>query len=406
MADPTNLNTGAGADTIGVTLPADTLAPDTEAPRLTGDEIILRAQRVGSDILGPSAQDADRATGPTLANFDALAEAGLLGLAIPVMYGGLDARGAVQRHYTAILSSYCGVTTFIQAQHHGASRMIANGSNNLLKSTLLPALAAGKRMCAISFAHLRRPGPPVLRAAVSADGCRLSGVAPWVTGWGLMDQVVFGATLPDESFIYVWSPADRNQYPTLFDEGAPTDGNWGAMRATPPIPLCTMNASATVALELENWFVPHSHILSYSTRETMQRNDRNGVLGATAMPVGCAVAGVRLLCETADKKSSLSAIRRAANSFAAELDEVKNQIELWIDRSGEEDFFENAVRIRAWCIELALRTAHAAITAVSGSANALDHPAQRLIREAMFYTVQAQTREVMDATLARLERPV
>jgi len=56
------------------------------------------------------------------------------------------------------------------------------------------------------------------------------------------------------------------------------------------------------------------------------------------------------------------------------------------------------------CIELAMRAAHAASAASSGSANYLWHPAQRLLREAMFYTIQAQTFEVMDATLARLER--
>ena len=62
------------------------------------------------------------------------------------------------------------------------------------------------------------------------------------------------------------------------------------------------------------------------------------------------------------------------------------------------------MRIRAWCIEAAVRAAHAAVTASSGAANTLTHPAQRLLREAMFYTIQAQTQEVMDATLARLER--
>ena len=43
------------------------------------------------------------------------------------------------------------------------------------------------------------------------------------------------------------------------------------------------------------------------------------------------------------------------------------------------------------------------MTVTSGGAKSLTHPAQRLLREAMFYTIQAQTHEGMDATLARLE---
>ena len=128
-----------------------------------------------------------------------------------------------------------------------------------------------------------------------------------------------------------------------------------------------------------------------------------GVLSATAMPLGCAAASCKIVRETAQRRG-LSPIERAANSLEAELEDLRSTVDEAAGRTAEPDFFTTAVAVRAWCIEFALRAAHAAITAVSGSANALSHPAQRLIREAMFYTVQAQTQEVLDATLARLER--
>src|SRR5262249_55057099 len=156
----------------------------------------------------------------------------------------------------------CGVTTFTQAQHHGPSRMIASGPNDTLKHLLLPDLAAGRRMCAISFAHLRRPGPPVLRAEPVEGGYRLNGTAPWVTCWGLMAEVVFGATLPDGRFVFLWSPGDRADFPDLFDGSAPPDGAWGSLHASAPLPLCAMNASATVELTLSDWFIPQAHWLS------------------------------------------------------------------------------------------------------------------------------------------------
>lgn len=386
------------ADAIGAGLPQDSEAQPTEEAA-----ILAAAREVCETTLGPNAEATDRGTGPNRANFEALAGKGLLGLAIPKEYGGLDANGATQRKFTQLLASYCGVTTFTQAQHHGPSRMIANGPNPELKRRLLPELAAGKRMSGISFAHLRRPGPPVLRAEPVAGGWRLQGTAPWVTGWGLISQVAFGATLPDGRFLYVWSPTGREEFPDLFATIDPPEGNWGTMAASPPLALCAMNASATVELTLTDWYIPDAHRLSESDRETMQRNDRNGVLGATAMPLGCASAAIRVL-ETAAEKRPIPAIQRAAQAFGEEWTEAESQMEEWNGRGAEPEFFANAVRVRAWCIELALRAAHAAVTASSGAANLLSHPAQRLLREAMFYTVQAQTHEVMDATLARLER--
>jgi alkylation response protein AidB-like acyl-CoA dehydrogenase len=216
-----------------------------------------------------------------------------------------------------------------------------------------------------------------------------------------MDQVVFGATLPDGRFVYLWSPGDRGEFSELFAMRDPHSPEWGEMTASAPIPLCAMNASSTVALRMKNWYIPADHLLAESDRETMARNDRNGVLGATAMPLGCATAALRVLCDTAERKA-IPAIQRAAAAFKSEIADAHAELEDWSTRNAEADFFENAVNIRAWCIELAVRASHAAITAVSGSANSLDHPAQRLMREAMFYTIQAQTSEVMTATLDRL----
>jgi alkylation response protein AidB-like acyl-CoA dehydrogenase len=384
------------ADSVGLG------APREDERRLTDQEVIDRARQVAECVIGPNAERTDQGPGPNLENFRALADSGLLGMGLPREVGGLGASGAAMREVTELLASYCGVTTFTQAQHHGPSRMILNGPNEAMKQRLVPELASGRELCAVSFAHLRRPGPPVLRAEPVEGGYRLFGTAPWVTGWGLMNQVAFGATLPDERFVYVWVPADRTQYPELFADMDPRDGDWGTMEASEPLPLCAMNASATVVLTCNGLFVPEAHRLSFSDRETMRHNDRNGVLGATGMPIGCTAGSVRLLFETAERRK-VPAIRRAAQTFQAHLEQARADIETWSRRSGEPDFFEHAIRLRGHVITLAVRAAHAAVTANSGSANSLSHPAQRLYREAMFYTIQAQTHEVMDMTLAILE---
>lgn len=392
----------SGADPIGAPTPEATREQVSDSsPSAARDAALIEAARtVAEDVLLPRAAASDMAAGPDPENFRALAAAGLLGLGVPVRFSGQEASPEAQRSCTELLAAACGVTTFVQAQHHGPCRMIAACPNEALKARLLPDLAAGRALCGISFAHLRRPGPPVLRATRVPGGYRLDGTAPWVTGWGLMNQFVFGAVLPDQQFIYLWSPVRRADYADLFAETIPKDGD---LVPSGPIPLCAMNASATVLLTCDGWFVPDDHTLAFSDHETMQRNDRLGVLGGTALPLGCAAASVRLLCETADRRSS-AAITRAAETFQREWERMRDAIRAWDGRSNEPGFFEQAVRLRARAIEFAVRAAHAAVAASSGSANTQTHPAQRLLREAMFYTVQAQTQEVMAATLEQLER--
>jgi alkylation response protein AidB-like acyl-CoA dehydrogenase len=60
------------------------------------------------------------------------------------------------------------------------------------------------------------------------------------------------------------------------------------------------------------------------------------------------------------------------------------------------------VEARAWNLEIAQKASHALVTALGGGAIARTHPAQRLVREALFYVVQAQTNAIREASLTRL----
>jgi alkylation response protein AidB-like acyl-CoA dehydrogenase len=68
----------------------------------------------------------------------------------------------------------------------------------------------------------------------------------------------------------------------------------------------------------------------------------------------------------------------------------------------DEAHLRRMVEARAWSLELAVRAATALVAAVGGRALAVEHPAQRLLREAAFFTIQAQTPALRDATLAQL----
>jgi len=55
-------------------------------------------------------------------------------------------------------------------------------------------------------------------------------------------------------------------------------------------------------------------------------------------------------------------------------------------------------------LDLARRSTDALVAASGGGAMSLEHPAQRLSREATFYLIQAQTADLRAASLARAGR--
>lgn len=357
---------------------------------LTEEECgLLRcAQHIADTVLEPRAQETDRADGPPSDNLRILAEAGLVAVTTPREFGGHAASGTFLRPFTEILTAACGTTWFTLTQHLGACGMIAGSKNPSLRERFLREMARGRHLVGVAFGHLRRPDP-MLRAEEVPGGYRLYGVAPWVTGWPLLAGVIYGAVLPDNRHLYVYAPAGESE----------------ALRSSPPLPLCAMNATATTEVRLEGLFAPEEDFVKFSSRDEMARGDTNGIAGAISPPLGCARGSLKVLRTAAEKRSQRS-LHQAADSLEDEINACRAEGFRWADGPKDSpEYKPNALAARAWAIELGVRAAHAAIAASSGAANSLDHPAQRLLREAMFYTVIAQTSDIMTATVSRLARP-
>jgi isovaleryl-CoA dehydrogenase len=349
--------------------------------------LLMRAREVAETVLEPNAEIVDQSDQPPLDNLRALAEAGLVGVTTPSAFGGAGASGAFMREYTETLTAACGTTWFVLTQHLGACGMV--NTNPILRDRYLTDMAQGRHWVGVGFGHLRRP-EPMLRAEEAPGGWRLTGIAPWVTGWPILSGVIYGAVMPDgERHLYVYADATEND----------------TLRSTPPLPLCAMNASATTEVKLDGLFVPEENFIKFSSREEMARSDRNGIAGAVSPPLGCAVGSLKLLRAVADKRKQLPAIARAADALEAEIAACRSEARQWADGPKDTDEYkEGALNARAWAIELAVRAAHRAVAASGGAANSRSHPAQRRFREAMFYTLTAQTGDIMEATLDRLNR--
>ena len=357
------------------------------------EQILSEARRLADEVFRPLAEEADQGEidGQVGLNVRLLADAGYYGLGISPEFGGMGADEVTRREYTELIASACGVTAFTQQQLHAGGGFVGGGRSESLKREKLPLFASGRELCGVGFSHLRRSGPPMVRAERVAGGYRVSGKAPWVTGWSLLDSFILGAVrVPENDHLYVY---------------VPKAGNVASLLPGQRIPLVVMNASDTVEVTLNDLFVPDTHVLSERSAESLRRSDFCGISGHVFLPLGCARGSVYYLRTLAAQRSN-DMFAHAAEEFTREIDACRHEALTWSGACADlPDYKEHALHARAAAIVLAVRAAHAAVTATGGSAHLLSHPPQRLLREAIFYTTTAQTPDVQNGTLDLLLSP-
>jgi len=307
-------------------------------------------------VLAPAAEDVDRAPVVPRSHLAALAEAGLF-----------DAGGA--REVYEILAGACGATFFVWVQHHAPVRLLRASPNVGLADRWLPRLRSGAVLGGVAFAHLRRPGPPAVTARPVDGGYALYGEAPWVTSWGLAEVFAVAARCGDR-VVYVLVPA-----------GA------AGLRPSPPLALLAMQATSTVRIGFDGFTAPEADVILDLPFDRWLAADRAATARPNPAAFGVAGTCARLLRDLEPA---------AAAALEAERLECRAR-----SYGGEPD----QVGLRAWSLELAVRSALALVAATGGRSMQASHPAQRLLREAAFYCIQAQTPALRSATLSRLARP-
>ena len=318
-----------------------------------------------AEVLAPAAEDTDQAEVVPRANLRLIADAGL--------YELVDAPPAVVREVYETLAGACGVTFFVWVQHHAPVRLLAASRPD--DDPTLAKLRSGDLLGGIAFAYLRRPGPPaVVARRSSGGGLVVDGEAPWVTSWGLADVFAVAARMGDE-VVYV-----------LLDGATPPS----AVQASDRLALAAMNASSTVRLRFDGLVVPEDDVISVQPFETWRVSDRV----ATARPHPAVLGVTRTCCRLLGDAT-----------FDAELLDCRSHAYALLDEDRADDEHLAALTAaRAWSCELAVRAATALVVAGGGRSMLRSNPAQRLLREATFFTIQAQSADLRTATLARLRR--
>jgi alkylation response protein AidB-like acyl-CoA dehydrogenase len=345
--------------------------------RMIATEALSQAGHVAEEVLFPAAMKVDAADRIPAAHFDALARAGLYGLAGPVGAGGLDADLATFCSVIEIMAGGCLATTFVWLQHHSTVRALAATSNSVLRDHWLEPLCLGATRAGIALGGAR-PGPPLLRARAVPGGYFFDGSAPWVTGWDMIDVVHTLARDDSGNIVAALLPAQVS-----------------ATLTASRLELVAVNASRTVELAFAGHFVPADLVSGIMPHAQWLVRDAAGLRPNGSLSLGVAGRCGRLL----EQLGGSAAQSGGAAVVRAEVAAIRAGLDAAAALRSDEAALPAA---RAAASVLAFQAA-GLLVAAAGSHSILagEHP-QRLAREALFLQVFGSRPAIKDRQLALL----
>jgi alkylation response protein AidB-like acyl-CoA dehydrogenase len=336
--------------------------------------------------LADSADQTDLRGDWPAAQFTKLAAAGVLGWVIPRQYGGSDVSPEALVYGYEQLATACLTTTFVLTQRNGACQRIAGCDQHDLKAELLPSLAAGERFATVGVSHLttsrQHTGQPAVTAQRQDESIELSGQIPWVTGAPYADYVVTGGTCADGRQVLIALPTDLP-----------------GIRVQSSAPLLALNGSKTASIDVDRVQVDRRFLLAGPIEGVMQQGTGGGTgsVATSSLAVGLSVRTVDQLAAEAERREDL---RAAVEQFDVELQELRR--DLYAAARGEctddtPHLTNESIRRRS--NSLALRTTQALMAASKGAGFVAGHPAERSVRESMFFLVWSCPQPLMQAAL-------
>ncbi|WP_424188209.1 acyl-CoA dehydrogenase family protein [Actinokineospora sp. G85] len=327
-------------------------------------DLVERARWVADTVLFPDADAVDRDGTVPESHFRVLAAEGFYGLAVRQ-----DLELPVMLEVLEVLAGGCLTTTFTWIQHHGVVIGVARGDNDGLKERLLPGLTAGTTRGGVAFAGALAT-PPRLTAERVEGGWALTGDAPFVSGWGIVDVLQVSAVAGDQVVkVVVDAAAAPGLSPTRLD-------------------LIAAQGTATVRLVFDGLFVPDDRVAGVQALSSFQDD---AVFGSRLN--GCLAMGLTRraadLLDDLGRVEEAAAFREAAAQARAALDTGLTDLAAML-------------RARAGASELAYRAAGAVVVAEGARGVAIGGHGQRLVREATFTLVAASRAPIKDDLLRRL----
>ncbi|MCA8998411.1 MAG: acyl-CoA/acyl-ACP dehydrogenase [Planctomycetaceae bacterium] len=316
-----------------------------------------------------------------------LAEANVLRWVVPNAYDGLDVSAEELTQGYEQLAQACLATCFVLTQRNGACQRISGSNNEIMKRELLPRLARGEIFATVGISHLttsrQHLANPAVQAELQGDEIRLNGTVPWVTGAEYADIIVTGGTCSDGTQVLVALPTS-----------AP------GVKVQSHAELMSLTASYTAPVQLNDVVLPWDHLLAGPVEGVMKQGTGGGAGSLTTSTLALGVCGrsLELIQEQADVRDDL---RSVANGFSSELATLRE--DLYASLAGDQDQPQrSAAAIRQRSNSLVVRITQAAMAISKGAGFLRGHPAERAVREAMFFLVWSCPQPVVQGVLEEL----
>ena len=314
-----------------------------------------------------------------------LAEAGVFGWLIPRQWGGSELDDPTVLCGYLDLAEACLTTAFILTQFNSAVQKLVTSGRSELQDRWLSRLARGECFTTVGISHLttsrsRGPGPAVVARPVES-GFRLSGHVPWVTGCQAAELIVVGATTPGGEQLLAVIETDSL-----------------GLSIAPPLQFLALSASFTGPIELRDVLVRSEQVVAGPTHEVLKANGRSGTgsLTTSALALGTARSTLRLLSEELTQSSSLQPV---FDQFAAEGRTLERAL---FAVSRVEPGALSAEQVRQRANSYVTRLAQSYLAAAKGTGFVSGHPAERAVREAMFFYVWSCPQTVVHGNLQEL----
>jgi alkylation response protein AidB-like acyl-CoA dehydrogenase len=355
-----------------------------DSPHLSNDdEAKLRALAANLEELSGALVDVDDWPGHQL--LELVAKAGVLRWGLPAEFGGVPVSDTAMLYAYETLASACLTTTFVLTQRNAACQRIVNSDNREIKAELLPRLCAGDSFATVGISHLTTSRQHLAKPAVSAvetpSGFVLNGTVPWVTGAPAAEHLVSGGTLDNGRQVLLAVPASL--------EG---------VEVKPPMQLLALSASQTATVAFTDVHVPRQYLLAGPVEHVMRIGGGGaGSLTTSALAVGVTRGVLARLANETARRPELIPIHKALDVECKEAaDDLYASVTGVKTSSGAVPTSE---LVRQGANSLVLRAAQAYLAASKGAGFVCGHPAERAVREAMFFLVWSCPQPVVSAAL-------
>ncbi len=364
------------------------------------------AKEIADRVLAPAARQNDKEGRFSTEGVDALGQAGLLGLMLPVELGGSGLGPSTFAAVTATLAEADASVAMVYLMHVCAAATIAAARPGAAVAQTLKEIAGGRHLSTLAFSEAGSRShfwAPVSRARRNGAGVRITAKKSWVTSAGHAQSYVISSLAPEGT-----SPTDSALFLVLAGaRGLSVAGPWDGLG---------LRANASAPMTLDDCEVPSGLQLTddgagFQAMLTVVLPMFN--LGTTAVALGicrAAVTGTATHLKSARFEhlgqslgESLPTLRALLATMQIDTDGLSARIDDLIDHL-ERPRDTTTLRVlesKAAAGEVAISVTSAAMRACGGSAFSKHMNVERLFRDAHAGAVMAPTGDVLREFISR-----